>query len=104
MLCVVICGYGSTSLDGPMVDFGNPANAIVAILSHLCEVFKALQISNHIRSFLLGGFLAFGVGSVDFVNALGFQVVRTGVSSLIGHQVDSEGNSEQHCDNDQLHL
>jgi len=63
------------SINFPLVDSSNPADARPAILVHLGEVFHAVKICGHISTFLMGGLLADWVGFVDVIDATNLKVM-----------------------------
>lgn len=63
------------SLDVPLVDLSNPADAGPAIFRHRGEIFQAFEINRYIFSFLLCGLIANGISLIDVVNASDFKVV-----------------------------
>lgn len=58
-----------------MVDLTDPADAGPAVLSHGGEVLHAVEVGRHVRSLLMGSLLADGVGFVDVIDAVHFEVV-----------------------------
>jgi len=100
MECLIIVDWcRSASLDLPLVDLSNPADARPAIASHWGEVFQAVEVGGDIGSLFFGGFVADGEGLVDVIDAEDFEVVGAfGVSSTAA----GEGEQSEYHE-DQLH-
>ena len=80
----MIDGGSFASFDFPMLLFGNPADARPTVLSHLREVFEAVEVHGNISSFLSGSLLTDGFSLVDVIDASDFEIVRAVSVDAVG--------------------
>jgi hypothetical protein len=76
-----------------VLGLGNPTNARPAVLSHLGEVFEAVEVHGDISTLLSGSLFADRLSFVDVIDATNFEVVGAFVVGFSGH-----GDSEE-CKN-----
>jgi hypothetical protein len=84
-----------------LLDLGDPADAVPAVLSHLGEVLHAVEVDGDVLALLVGGLFAGGEGLVDVVDALDLSVV----GAFRSGELEGAGEGNQHQENQQfLHV